>query len=48
MRNSSNADDNESLEVIHVIAGDPSYYKGKNKHYSEDVLSVEKDLWAKQ
>lgn len=48
MRYLGNTNGNEPLGVIHVIAGGPSYCKGKNKCSSDNVLSVEKDTWAKQ
>lgn len=36
------------MGIIHVIVGGPSNYKGKNKQFLDDVLSMEKDTWAKQ
>lgn len=48
IRNRGNLDNNESLGIIHVIAGGLSSCKGKNKLPSEDMLLVEKDIWKKQ
>lgn len=36
------------LRVINVIAGGPSCKKAKNKRTPEDMLSFEKDPWARK
>lgn len=47
VRISVNSEENEPVGFIHEIVGGPSSSKGKNKRASENVLTVEKNLWTR-
>lgn len=40
VRTLENVIDNEPVRVIHMLIGDPSDWKGKNKRAPENVLSI--------